>query len=262
VDSEYRIRWRGRDGGVRWIREIAFPMRDAAGRVTRVGRFARDVTSRKEAEERQAMLMAELNHRVKNTLATVQSLALQTARSGQGSSRVEQFTSDFQARLLALARAHDLLTARTWTGATLADVAAAALAPWRASADGGRIDVGGPAVWLRPQQALGLSLALHELATNAAKHGSLNGEDGRITLEWRRVDRDRIMLEWVERGGPRVSPPARRGFGTRLLERGLPSELGRDARVALRYDPEGFSATISFVSPPWRPETGDVGDKE
>ena len=265
---------------LRWVRDIVFPIRDAAGRVVRVGRLVRDVTPRKRWEERQAMLMGELNHRVKNTLATVQSLARQTARGrttpsdgtvppgSGGGQELERFLADFQARLLALSRAHDLLTARTWRGATLGEVVTAALAPWRtaeaAGAPSARIIEEGPALWLAPRQALGLALGLHELATNAAKHGALSRRTGTVTLRWEveaaAADADGIdggqpaaglaCLTWRERGGPEVRPPTRTGFGKRLLERGLAVELGRDASVTLHYDPAGFEAIIRFRAAP------------
>nr|WP_255575013.1 PAS domain S-box protein [Caldovatus aquaticus] len=268
---------------LRWVRDILFPIRDAAGRVVRIGRLVRDVTARKRSEERQAMLMGELNHRVKNTLATVQSLARQTARGRLGdggtapdeaaaapprpggAQALERFLADFQARLLALSRAHDLLTARTWRGATLGEVVTAALAPWR-SAEGGalatRIVEEGPVLWLAPRQALGLALGLHELATNAAKHGALSRPGGTVTLRWEAAPAagaagergagspGLACLIWRERGGPEVRRPTRSGFGTRLLERGLAGELGRDASVTLRYDPAGFEAFIRFRAAP------------
>jgi PAS domain S-box-containing protein len=271
LDTEYRLLrggvGNGGDGAeVRWIRDIVFPIRDAAGRVTRVGRLLRDVTPRKEWEERQALLMAELNHRVKNTLATVQSLAQQTAHgavAAEGPDRppLKRYLGDFQARLMALARGHDLLTARTWRGAVLDEVVQAALAPWRA-AEGGqqqppqqpaRIQIEGPPVWLEPRQALALALALHELATNAAKHRALLRPEGRVVVRWQHDRQDGMStLTWQEQGGPAVRAPARRGFGTRLLQRGLSSELGRDAAVSLRYDAAGFGATIRFraAAPP------------
>jgi PAS domain S-box-containing protein len=266
LDIEYRLLRNGGGGDgadLRWIRDIVFPIRDAAGRVTRVGRLLRDVTPRKEWEERQALLMAELNHRVKNTLATVQSLAQQTARgavAAEGPDRppLERYLGDFQARLMALARGHDLLTARTWRGAALDEVVLAALAPWR-SADGGqqpqptRFQIEGPPIWLEPRQALALALALHELATNAAKHGALSRPEGRVVARWQHDRQDGMTtLTWQEQGGPTVRAPARRGFGTRLLQRGLSAELGRDATVSLRYDAAGFGATIRFraAAPP------------
>ncbi|MBO1076001.1 PAS domain S-box protein [Roseomonas marmotae] len=248
-DAEYRIL--RPDGGQRWIRDTGFPILDAQGAISRRGGLARDITSAKAAEARQMLLLGELNHRVKNTLATVHSLAMQTARTtGVDSEALQRFLSDFQARLMALSRGHDLLTARTWRGATLEDAARAALAPWHAMPDHGegeeRLRLSGPAVWLAPKQALGLALALHELATNAAKHGALSRPDGHIHVAWHEEDDGMVELRWLEEGGPPVQAPKRRGFGTRMLERGLPAELGPGSAVVLNYAEAGFSATIRF----------------
>jgi two-component sensor histidine kinase len=217
---------------------------------------------------------------VKNTLATVHSLAMQTARTaGDASEALQRFLTDFQARLLALSRAHDLLTARTWRGATLEEAARAALAPWRmmpgGEVDESRLSLSGPSAWLAPKQALGLALALHELATNAAKHGALSQLDGRIEVTWGTGspghggsgtgsagagnigagsagvgspggDDGMVELVWRETGGPPVLEPTRRGFGTRMLQRGLPAELGPGSAVLLDYAESGFAATIRF----------------
>lgn len=212
-----------------------------------------DVTDRVAAEAWRAEVVAELNHRVKNTLATVHSLAMQTARTaGDASEALQRFLTDFQARLLALSRAHDLLTARTWRGATLEEAARAALAPWRmmpgGDVDESRLSLSGPSAWLAPKQALGLALALHELATNAAKHGALSQPDGRIDVTWGSAGGEDGMVEllWQESGGPPVREPTRRGFGSRMLQRGLPAELGPGSAVLLDYAESGFAATIRF----------------
>jgi PAS domain S-box-containing protein len=258
-DTEYRIL--RPDGGLRWIRDVGFPVLDAQGGLSRRGGLARDITAAKAAEARQVLLLGELNHRVKNTLATVHSLALQTARTGIQSEALQHFLTDFQARLMALSRGHDLLTARTWRGATLEDAARTALSPWQAlpgqEAAESRIQLGGPAVWLAPKQALGLALALHELATNAAKHGALSRPDGVIDVFWQDSVDGMVDLRWQERNGPPVQAPARRGFGSRLLERGLPAELGPGSSVALNYAADGFAATIRF-----RPVNGPRAEEE
>ncbi len=274
VEAEYRIR-RG-DGEVRWLRLLGFPLGLAPGaaegpRPALVAGFLRDISARKEAEDRQRLLIAELNHRVKNTLATVLSLARQTARRTRtgapgeadaaeaGGATVERFLKDFQDRLIALACGHDLLTARSWQGALLAEVAEAALAPWRGASPAvarreiaaSRILSDGPAVWLAPRQALGLALAFHEMVTNAAKHGALGaGAAGQVSLTWQVSPEGLVALDWVETGGPPAMPPAREGFGTRLLRTGLPMELGPDAIVTLDHRPEGFRAHIRFRPAP------------
>jgi PAS domain S-box-containing protein len=257
-DTEYRVV--RPDGGIRWIRDIGFAMLDAQGSANRRGGLARDITAAKAAEARQVLLLGELNHRVKNTLTTVHSLALQTARTGGAESEsLQRFLADFQARLLALSRGHDLLTARTWRGATLEEAARAAVAPWQILPghvlDETRLRLSGPAAWLAPKQALGLALGLHELATNAAKHGALSQPDGSIQVTWDASPDGIIELRWQEAGGPPVQPPKRRGFGTRMLERGLPVELGPGSTVVLDYAATGFAATIRF-----RPVNGPQAD--
>ncbi|WP_202834345.1 sensor histidine kinase [Belnapia arida] len=195
------------------------------------------------------LLVHELNHRVKNVLATVQSLALQTLRGTRG--EPDRFVHDFTGRLRSLARAHDLLTARGWEGAPLDALVAAALAPWRG---GERIAASGPEqVYLTSHQAQALALALHELATNAAKYGALSRPEGRVTVFWARRPQNAggqevvVELTWAETGGPVVTGvPERCGFGTRLLERGLSSDLGPDSSVVLQFKPEGLRALLRF----------------
>lgn len=251
--AEYRLR--RADGGVIWIRDIAFPMGGAqrgGAKVgpPRIGRLARNATTRKEAEARQALLIAELNHRVKNTLATVQSIAQQTARSTPGGAAGDGFLPVFTARLRALAQGHDLLTASTWTGAPLEALTAAVLAPWRGG-NPPRVTVAGPPLWLAPRQALALTLALHELATNAAKHGALSPDStGTACLSWTARPEGGARLVWRESGGPPVARPSREGFGSRLLGRGLAGELGQGAAVALDFDPAGMRAEITVPAPP------------
>jgi PAS domain S-box-containing protein len=252
VQTEVRIR--RADGQLRWVRLTSFGIGARGAQGMRVGGFARDITRRQEADQRQRLLIAELNHRVKNTLATVLSLARQTERSARRAEAAPEaaaadasFVADFQARLMALARGHDLLTASTWRGAMLHEVAAAALSPWRAR-DGAasRIALQGPPVWLAPRQALGLSLAVHEMATNAAKHGALRLPEGRVSLAWERDSGGQVEVRWVESHGPPVRAPTRQGFGTRLLRAGLGAELGPGAEITLDYPAEGFRATMRF----------------
>jgi len=262
IELEYRVI--RPDGQERWIRDRAFPVADASGGFSARGGIARDVTEAKAAEARQRLLIGELNHRVKNTLATVHSLSLQTARGPLAAAGLRtlpreedaatggpivRFVLDLQARIMALSRAHDLLTATTWQGATLRETVRSALTPWLPSGsdEAARVEFGGAAAWLAPKQALGLALALHELATNAAKHGGLSVPEGRVEVRWRHIGEGRLRLEWVERGGPPVQPPTRQGFGTRLLRRGLAGELGPGASVSLDYAATGFAATISFA---------------
>jgi PAS domain S-box-containing protein len=236
---QIECRFRRRDGVYRWYMVRADPM-SAAGKVLAWVGTSIDIHDLKGAEERQALLINELNHRVKNTLATVQALAAQIL---QASPEPEHFREGFEDRLIGLAQAHDLLTAGKWAGAPLSEVVDRALAPWCSA----RIEAGGPDVWLDPQQALSISMALHELATNAAKYGSLSRPTGKVIIGWTREPRgagDVVRLHWSERGGPVVTPPLRRGFGSRLLERGLGREL--QGSVALDFLPEGASCEITF----------------
>jgi two-component sensor histidine kinase len=192
----------------------------------------RDITARKEAEERQRLLLRELSHRVKNTLAVVQSIA---TRSVSGGRTLKEAREAFAKRLRALARAHDLLTASEWRGASLLAVAEGELRPYRE-----RVRLEGPDLALTPKAAQTLTLVLHELATNAAKHGALSAPQGIIELHWSvaaAVEGPVLHLAWRERGGPAVVEPTRRGFGRTLVEHAPAHDL--DGRAHLTFRPEG-----------------------
>jgi PAS domain S-box-containing protein len=200
------------------------PLHDTNGKLIGAINMLVDITDRKQAENRQKILIDELNHRVKNTLATVQSLAMQTVRHADG---LQDFAGKFQARLVALARAHDLLTKRHWESAPLGSLVAELFAPLTGGAQP-RVRIDGPAFDLSPRAALSLTMSLSELATNAVKYGALSSEDGTLSLRWEiRPDPDSptLSLEWQERGGPTVTPPTRRGFGMRLMERCIETDL-------------------------------------
>jgi PAS domain S-box-containing protein len=242
MEIEHRVIWP--DGTVHWLAGRFHIERDRNGEATEATAVYMDITERKWVEERQSLLLDELNHRVKNTLSTVQSIALQTRR---GADSPEQFSQLFEGRIAALAGAHDLLTEASWEGASLADVIGRTLAPYALSAQDGaaRIIFGGPLVRLSPNAAVTLNMAFHELATNAAKYGALSTAEGRLEVCWtvdRTVDPPTVELFWSEHGGPPVEPPARRGFGTRLVEQGLAREL--DGEVELHYEPEGLQGKI------------------
>jgi two-component sensor histidine kinase len=202
-----------------------------------------DITERKQAENRQKILIAELNHRVKNTLATVQSLAGQSARHAES---LDDFSQRFETRLLALSSAHDLLTQRHWEHAPLDTLAREVLMALAGEA-AERIVIDGPAVDLDPRVALSLTMALNELVTNAVKYGALSSEAGSLSLVWR-LDREShptmLNFEWREQGGPPVSPPARRGFGSRLMERCIERDLGGDFDLA--FEPTGVSCRMTI----------------
>jgi PAS domain S-box-containing protein len=196
-----------------------------------------DISERKRSEAQRELLMAELNHRVKNTLAVVQGIAHQTFRGTQATDA----HSAFEGRLMALAAAHNILTQTSWEHASLDQLVSDTLQIRGTFAN--RISATGPAILLQPQQALSLALALHELLTNAVKYGALSNDAGKISVEWCRTDGPpRLKLAWSENGGPLVSSPARQGFGSRLIERGLAADL--QAEVAMEFRPQGLVCMI------------------
>jgi two-component system CheB/CheR fusion protein len=202
-----------------------------------------DITARAEAEAHRNILIAEMSHRVKNVLATVQSIGSQTLRQSHS---LEDFKTAFNGRLLALARAHDLLINEGWAGAKIAVLVNRTLAPYRTGEDR-RITTDGPRIILRPQAGVALIMILHELATNAAKYGALSVPNGTLSVTWRRGDGDsdpRLRLDWIEVGGPRVKPPSHRGFGSNLVERSTAHEL--HGRATLDYREEGLRVELVF----------------
>jgi two-component sensor histidine kinase len=207
-------------------------------------RVVQDITERKLAEERRQLLLNELNHRVKNTLATVQSIAALTVRSAP---TAQAFHESFTARLIALSGTHNLLTNEGWEGTWLRGLVEKELAPY-ANTGRRRFTLRGERVRMSPQAAVALGLAFHELTTNAAKYGALSVPDGHIRVSWE-TDRSgpapALRVVWSETGGPAVSPPTRRGFGSRLIERGIAQEL--DGEVKLAFEPTGLRC--SFVLP-------------
>ena len=231
------------DGRDIWVSVRSSPVRAANDELLYVVRVVQDISERKIAERRQKLLIDELNHRVKNTLATVQSLAAQTAR---GAPSPSLFRERFEGRLAALSKAHDQLTIRHWENAELRELLTASLAPY-ASAGSNRIVLRGEDLILRPRAVLTLSMAFHELTTNAAKYGALSVPGGCVEIAWRpAVENDRAILRigWTEQGGPPVAVPERRGFGSRLIEGSVAAELGGTAR--LNYAPAGFTCEMTF----------------
>ena len=217
------------------------PLRDADGKVIGAINMLVDITERKQAESQQRVLIDELNHRVKNTLATVQSLAAQTARHAEG---LQDFVRRFEARIVALARAHDLLTKRHWHDAPLEALIHELLDPLN---DTARIRVAGPAIDLNPRAALSLTMALNELATNAVKYGALSTADGHLTIDWELRDDEAgkiLNLAWRECDGPPVIPPTRRGFGSRLMERCI--EVDLDGQLELAFEPDGVCCRMTI----------------
>jgi len=235
LESEYRTLTP--DGETRWILVRGRAAYDHDGTPARMTGVSLDITARKNADERQRTLLDELNHRVKNTLATVQSIAAQTVRTADAASFEEAFLS----RIAALSRAHDLLTEVAWEGALLKDVIARTLAPYMVDGHSDRVHLSGPNVRLGPNAAVSLTMAFHELATNAAKYGALSVVGGRVQVDWS-VDNPAepaiVEIDWRESGGPPVSPPKRRGFGSRLVEKGLAREF--DGQIELTFAREGL----------------------
>ncbi len=193
--------------------------------------------ARKQAETHRELLVAELNHRVKNTLSVVLAIAHQTFKGA-----ADGLQEAYRGRLVSLARSHDLLTDSNWTQLGLKELAAGSLQ--MQDGDEARVSIDGPAVLLTPRQAVSLSMALHELFTNAMKYGALSNREGHVTLEWEWTQETPPQLEirWHEQGGPRVAPPTRTGFGSVLLQRSLKGDL--NAEVTLDYDPAGFVCVI------------------
>jgi PAS domain S-box-containing protein len=247
LDTEFRVRHG--NGDYRWLATRGELQMDAHGRPVRLVGVNFDVTDRRRAQERQELLINELNHRVKNTLATVQSLALMTVKSTGSSAH---FGEAFLGRLMALSSTHNLLTETSWENAWLHDVVASELQPFT-DPEGKRIALSGESISLKPREAVCLGLVFHELATNASKYGALASPTGRIALSWHIEASGALALTWREEGGPPVSAPVRRGFGSRLIEASVKEELG--GQVTLTYAPAGLQAVLTFPlrSGPRRP---------
>jgi PAS domain S-box-containing protein len=251
-DGRYGVEYRVRrpEGGWRWLSVWGladFEGEGAARRTSGLSGASRDITRTKEAERQQELLSAELSHRVKNNLAIVQAIATQTLRL---TPEPAAFAETFLARIAALARAHNLLTAAVWQGALLSDLARTALQPFAPPGGGAIIRMDGPAVELTADTATTLLLVLHELAINAAKYGALTVPTGLVELGWTLGQPEkggkRVRLAWRESGGPEVRQPDRRGFGSRLLRASL-GQLQGEAQ--LDYAPQGLSCTLSFIAP-------------
>ncbi|SEC14563.1 PAS domain S-box-containing protein [Rhizobiales bacterium GAS191] len=216
------------------------PVHDAGGKLLGFSSTIRDITERRQWEERQRLMARELVHRVKNSFAVIQSIVRQTQRSTPDP---EAFAQAFSGRLSAMAASHDLLTDRHWEGAGLRDLVSSQLAPFAAGGEK-RVRTEGPEVVLDTSLAVPLGLALHELATNATKYGSLSRPGGVVDLSWSVSLRDgaeQLSLTWREIGGPTVTGPWRRGFGSSLIERGLP-----DARIERHFEPDGLICRIEL----------------
>jgi PAS domain S-box-containing protein len=226
-----------KDGSLVDISLTVSPVRDRRGRIVGASKIARDISERRAAENHRDLLVAELSHRVKNTLATVTSIA---RHSFHNKASVEVARTSFERRLQALAENHTRLAVTGWSGVAMKEIFEDELAPYRS---GDNIAISGPDVVLKAQCALALGMAAHELATNAAKYGALSAEGGRVGVEWS-VDRecDALLVRWTERGGPPTETPKTQGFGRLMLERALAAEL--DGEVVMDFAPAGLTCTI------------------
>jgi PAS domain S-box-containing protein len=229
-------------GKVLWLRCEGTPRYGPDGEFAGYAGCNVDVTEAMVAQEQQRLLINELNHRVKNTLATVQSIAAQTARRAESP---EDFREKFETRLIALSQTHNALTRGGWESAKLSELLAQEFEPYA----GQQVKTDGPDVDLPPRMAVTLGMVFHELATNAAKYGALSSPDGRVRVSWRTVlgpaDATRLVLQWTEENGPPVRTPSRRGFGSRLIEGSVKGELGGTSRMA--FDPEGFNYRLEVT---------------
>ena len=226
---------RASDDATLWVASTGLLIRDGLNDPGRVIGVIQDITARKESEEQRETLVAELDHRVKNVLAAVSSMAAQSARKATS---LEGFLKTFAGRLKSMASAHQLLTATRWRGVGMLNIATAELggiAP-------GQTRWEGPDLLLAPRAANAMSLALHELATNAVKFGALSVDAGRVDVRWRALAEGGLELRWSESGGPPVAPPTRRGFGATLLEKVTGREL--DGTVTVEHRREGVAALI------------------
>jgi PAS domain S-box-containing protein len=221
------------NGEVRWCIGTAAASVDVKGKLLRINGVTIDITDRKEADERQVLLAREVDHRARNTLAVIQSIIRLTRAKS-----VDDYVHAVEGRIKALARAHTLLSDSRWRGADLATLVAEELAPYRA---GDKIRCGGPDVSLQPATAQGLALALHELATNAAKHGALSSPAGKVTLEWE-LESEALTLRWSEIGGPPVAEPSSHSFGLKVIAASVEQQLG--GKAVFEWAPTGLQCQM------------------
>jgi PAS domain S-box-containing protein len=237
----FEARFRSSEGRYKWMLANARPRFDEAGRFIGYLGMAMDLTEIKQAQIHQRLLINELNHRVKNTLAAIQSIVRQTLKPGETPPQVREHLFE---RLMAMSAAHDVLTRENWSSAGVEEVVRQAVRPFIGDSDAARITLAGPAMRVDPSAALALALALHELGTNAVKYGALSVPAGVVRIDWSRTASGQGQLTWREMGGPAVIPPAQRGFGARLLSGGLASDLG--GRPELIFAPEGVEARLAL----------------
>lgn len=250
-DGGSEIRYRRKDGSEFWAGLFICPVRDEGDNIVQYFASFVDLTRHKDEEARSRMLIDELNHRVKNTLATVQAIVWQVLRTANDPVAIREA---IESRLFALSRSHDLLTRENWQGAGLLDLIRDTLEPFGVT-DGRehRIVIAGENIRFPPKEALALSIAFNELTTNAVKYGALANETGSILVEWNVETTQggpRLILQWRENGGPAVTPPTRKGFGTKMIERGLAHEL--KGTVHFDYREAGLVVTMDVPAPETR----------
>ncbi len=238
IDHYETVR-RRKDGTLIDISLTVSPIKNAQGKIIGASKIARDITQQRRAQEQQNLILNEIKHRIRNTLATVQAISAQTMRSATAEER-----SAFAARLRTLAAAHDLLTLEKWNQASLSEVVGKALDPF-VEEHRARFDSYGPNLSLNANNALLVAMALHELATNAVKYGSLSNKRGSVQIAWNVLpgNADRMRLTWREAGGPAVTPPSRKGFGSLLIEMAF-QDRGGSSRID--FDPQGLVCTLEL----------------
>jgi PAS domain S-box-containing protein len=246
-DHEPELHYKRKDGSEFWASMFVSPVCDEAGTVVQHFVSFVDLTDHRQDNARCKMLIDELNHRVKNTLSTVQSIVTQALRRPAEPAAIRDA---IESRILALSRSHDLLTNSNWGGAGLHDLVDTALHPFEVVAGRAeRFTIVGDNIHVSPRTALSLAIALHELATNAVKYGAFSNDAGKIAIDWTMSSgaEDRLVLRWRERDGPPVSAPMHKGFGSWVIERGLAHELG--GQVTLEYLSHGVACTIDIPLP-------------
>jgi PAS domain S-box-containing protein len=246
--TDFEIHYRRKDGTKFWATLFISPVRDDDGDIIQYFASFVDLTSYKDEQTHSRMLIDELNHRVKNTLATVQSIVSQAARANADPKAMRKAV---ESRLFALSRSHDLLSREQWRSAGLVDVINDALAPFGGLDErSGRVEISGDDIRFAPKAALALGIGFNELATNALKYGAFSNEDGSVRIEWTVEPSPtgrRLHLIWTEKSGPVVVAPLRKGFGSQVLERGLAHEL--DGTVQLEYLSEGLVCMLNVPAP-------------
>jgi len=233
--TEFRVR--RPNGEIRWCTGTAAASFDDKGRLIWLSGVTSDITERKRAEERQILLAEEVDHRARNVVAVVQSIMRLTRANS-----IDEYIGALDGRIGALSNAHRLLAGSRWEGADLSRLVEEEFAPYRAAGKE-RVATSGPAILLPPATAQTIALALHELATNAAKYGALSTDEGRVKLAWR-IEHGKIKLTWIESGGPEISAPQRQGYGSRAIIAGIERQLG--GVVNFDWHTSGLHCTLSL----------------